>query len=82
MSEPTWDDGPWIVTHKIVYLVQGCGAHTAARAALRHIKGLDDMEHGESWPAIIEHMSTHSIVSPGGDGPFDLDHEIKQMRGE
>lgn len=81
-DDDPWRNGPWIVTVKHVYEVQGCSSETARRAVRAHIHGRDELKHDESWPPVLEQKAVRSEVHPAFEDPFDVDTSIKQILGE
>ena len=71
MSEPTWEDGPWLVEVRSRYVVKGCTSDEAVRA-VRALENGMPMAHDETMPDVSESVRTITI-HPEGDTPFPDD---------
>ena len=70
MTEPTWEDGPWLVEVRNRYIVRGCTSDTAVRA-VRALENGMPMAHDEHVK-VSESVRTIT-VHPEGDTPFPDD---------
>lgn len=78
MTEPTWEEGPWLVEVRNRYVVRGCSSDTAVRAVRALENGMDlqpgDImpHHNETMPEVSEAIRS-IIIHPEGNTPFPDD---------